>query len=85
MRSLKPILALSAALVVAGCESPPDTPAAVTAKAAAAPRYVQTGTRLSTDHPQAYPGIGVMSQGALQDATGDHTGPGYDKDLLNPQ
>jgi len=77
------LLFLSAVLCLAACEAAPQpkTPAVANAKASAPPKYVETGTRLSTDHPQAYPGLGVMSQGALQDAIGDHTGPGYNKDV----
>ena len=75
------LLFLSAMLALAACEAspPPKPPAVAQAKASAPPKYVETGTRLSTDHPQVYPGLGVMSQGALQDAIGDHTGPGYNQ------
>jgi hypothetical protein len=70
---------LPAALLLAACEAPPKPPAAQAAKAAAPPKYVETGSHLPTDHPQVYPDLGVMSQKALQDAVGDHTGPGYNQ------
>ena len=75
-------IAILGALTLVACEAAPQAPkssAAVQAKALAPPKYIETGTRLTTDHPQVYPGIGVMSQSALQDAEGDHTGPGYNQ------
>lgn len=80
MKSIASFLVLSAALSLAGCEASPQKPAAVAAaKASAPPKYIETGTRISTDHPQVYPDVGVMSQSALQDAINDHTGPGYNQ------
>ncbi|GEM_PF-5407354 len=79
---LRTFIAIVGALTLAGCEAAPPQPkssAAVEAKTATPPKYVETGSRLTTDHPTVYPGIGVMSQGALQDAEGDHTGPGYNQ------
>ena len=79
---LAAFVTLLGALTLAACEAapqPPKSPAAIDAKTAAPPKYVETGSRLTTDHPTVYPGIGVMSQGALQDAEGDHTGPGYNQ------
>jgi hypothetical protein len=79
---LRAFIAILGTLALAACEtapSPPKTSATAQAKIAAPPKYIETGTRLTTDHPQVYPGIGVMSQGALQDAEGDHTGPGYNQ------
>ena len=76
-------IAIVGALMLAACDSappvPPKSPAVSQTKALAPPKYVETGSRLTTDHPTVYPGIGVMSQGALQDAEGDHTGPGYNQ------
>jgi len=79
------VLSLAAILALSACQdAPPKSPqAAAAVRAAAPPKYVETGTRLGTDHPQVYPGLGVMSQGALQDAIGDHTGPGYNQDMMN--
>jgi len=79
------VLSLAAMLALSACQdAPPKSPqAAAAVRAAAPPKYVETGTRLGTDHPQVYPGIGTMSQGALQDAIGDHTGPGYNQDMMN--
>jgi len=78
------VISLAAILVLSGCQDAPKSPqAAAAVRAAAPPKYVETGTRLGTDHPQVYPGLGVMSQGALQDAIGDHTGPGYNQDGPN--
>lgn len=80
MKPIAPILVLSVVLCLAACEATPQKSAAVAnAKAAAPPRYVETGSRISTDHPQVYPDLGVMSQSALQDAINDHTGPGYNQ------
>ena len=78
-------ISLAALLALSACQdAPPKSPqAAAAVRAAAPPKYVETGTRLGTDHPQVYPGLGVMSQGALQDAIGDHTGPGYNQDGPN--
>ena len=70
---------LPVVLLLAACESPPQTPAAVAAKAAMPAKVTETGSRVPTDRPQVYPDIGVMSQKALQDAVGDHTGPGYNQ------
>ena len=87
MRTFAGLAVLSlASLALAGCESsPPKSPAVANAKALTPPKYTPTGTRLATDHPESQPGLGVMSQGALQDAIGDHTGPGYNQDVPSPQ
>jgi hypothetical protein len=80
---MRPPVALILILVascLASCAAQPTAPAVVSARASAPPKYVETGTRIGTDHPQVYPDVGVMSQGALQDAIGDHTGPGYNQD-----
>jgi len=77
-------ISLAALLALSACQDAPKSPqTAAAVRAAAPPKYVETGTRLGTDHPQVYPGLGVMSQGALQDAIGDHTGPGYNQDMMN--
>jgi len=77
-------LSVSCALLLSACQEPPKPAGAINAKLSAPPRYLETGSRVPTDHPQISPDVGVMSQGALQDATGDHTGPGYNQDLSNP-
>ena len=79
------VIAALGTLSLMACQDVPKPPAVANAKALTPPKYTATGTRLSTDHPEAQPGLGVMSQGALQDAIGDHTGPGYNKDVPSPQ
>jgi len=74
-----------ALMALAACQDQPKSPAVSNAKALEPPKYTQTGSRVTTDHPLVTPDVGVMSQGALQDATGDHTGPGYNQTLPNPQ
>lgn len=85
MMPLRSAIILLSVLSLAACEAQPKPAAVANAKALTPPKYTATGTRLSTDHPEAQPGLGVMSQGALQDAIGDHTGPGYNKDVPSPQ
>jgi hypothetical protein len=81
MHPIASLLVLSAAAsCLAACEASPQKPANLAAaRASAPPKYIETGTRISTDHPQVYPDLGVMSQSALQDAINDHTGPGYNQ------
>ena len=79
-------IAFLSILTLAACQDPaPTSMAANKAKALAPPKYLQTGSRVPTDHPVVTPDLGVMSQGALQDAIGDHTGPGYNQTTPNPQ
>ncbi len=85
MRRLSPLLVISLALILAACQDQPKSPVVSNAKTLAPPKYTQTGSRVTTDHPIITPDVGVMSQGALQDATGDHTGPGYNQTSPNPQ
>ena len=86
MRRLSPFLVVLVALILAACQvQPPKSQAVSNAKTLEPPKYTQTGSRVPTDHPQVTPDVGVMSQGALQDATGDHTGPGYNQTIPNPQ
>lgn len=79
MQPIAPLLVLSVALCLASCAAQPKPAAVANAKASAPPKYIETGTRITTDHPQVYPDLGVMSQSALQDAINDHTGPGYNQ------
>jgi hypothetical protein len=85
MRLPVAVIAVLGILSLAACQDAPKKPAAAaTARAAAPPKYIETGSRVPTDHPQVYPDLGVMSQSALQDAIGDHTGPGYNQTGPNP-
>ena len=72
-------IAVLGVLTLAACQDAPKSSSAVNARASAPPKYLETGSRIGTDHPQVHPDLGVMSQSALQDAINDHTGPGYNQ------